>query len=129
MDISRYFGQYWSLEKNNPSDSGIASGECLLWSQHSINLNFIVDNLRWIRMTVLQRATLAITFAQRTNAAIHTLTNEKDVIKLAEWSENFVTSTIRNNNLAKTILANALFQQWPQKITLMSSRTWYNSLV
>lgn len=110
MDISRYFGQYWFLEKNiNPSDSGIASGECLLWSQHSINLNFIVDNLRWIRMTVLQRATLAITFAQRPNAAIHTLTNEKYVIRLAEWSENSVTSTIRNNNLAKTILANALF--------------------
>lgn len=85
MDISRYFGQYRSLEKNNnPSDSGIASGECLLCSQHSINLNFIVHNLRWIRLTVLQRATLAITFAQRPNAAIHTLTNEKDVIKLAE---------------------------------------------
>lgn len=88
-------------KKNTPSDSGIASRECLLWSQHLINLNFIVDNLRRIRLTVLQRGTLAITFAQRPNAAIHTFTNEKDVIKFAKWSENSVISTIRNDDKGK----------------------------
>ena len=33
---------------------------------------------------VLQRGTLAIALEQRPNAAIHTFTNEKDVIKFAK---------------------------------------------